>query len=334
MLRTLADSLVTLFALGSCRIELEGTSPVEATRAGGGPPGAEIEIPIEAGGHRVGRRVAAPAQPGETIGDLERSLLRTFAGQLALALEAARLGTEAGRARLDAEANQVRAALFSSVTHDLRTPLSSIKASVTSLLGGDVTFDERAREELLRTILEETDRLNRLVGNLLDLSRMRSGGLVPAKALAPIGEVVESVVRRLRLLLEGRPLRLTIREDLPEVPMDVVQVDQALSNLLENAVKFSPAGSEIGISAVRWQDSVQVRVSDRGPGIPSEERSKVFQPFYRGASDGGQPGTGLGLAIARAVVSVHGGRIWIEGTPAGGTTAVFELPLTAAGERT
>ena len=222
----------------------------------------------------------------------------------------------------------MRAALFGSVTHDLRTPLASIKAAVTSLLDEAVAFDTGQRRELLRTILEETDRLNRLVGNLLDLSRIRTGALVAAKVPVEAGELVDGVVARMRGLLGDRRVELRLREDLPEVWVDPVQIDQVLTNLIENAVRFSPPGSPIAISVARWRDGVQVRVIDRGGGIPPEERERVFEAFARG--EGAGPGsTGLGLAIARAVVGLHGGRIWIEETPGGGTTLVFELPAGA-----
>jgi two-component system sensor histidine kinase KdpD len=134
------------------------------------------------------------------------------------------------------------------------------------------------------------------------------------------------VVGRLRPQLKNHPLNLMIRDDLPPVPLDMVQVDQALTNLLENAVKFSPPGSPITFQAARWQQEVQVRVSDRGPGIPPEDRERVFEPFVRG--DGQQDsGTGLGLSIVRAIVTAHGGRVRVEATPGGGASVIFTLPL-------
>jgi two-component system sensor histidine kinase KdpD len=122
-------------------------------------------------------------------------------------------------------------------------------------------------------------------------------------------------------------IRTLVRPDLPEVPMDPVQIDQVLSNLLENSVRYSPLGGEIVVSAAPWRGSVQVRVADQGPGIPAPERERVFEPFFRGDGGGGRTGSGLGLAIARAVVLAHGGRIWVEGSPSGGTAVVFELPV-------
>jgi two-component system sensor histidine kinase KdpD len=228
---------------------------------------------------------------------------------------------------LDAETNQLRAAMFSSVTHDLRTPLASIKAGVTSLLDEGVTLQADQRRELLRTILEETDRLNRLVGNILDLARVRAGALVPAKQPTAIEEVIESVLHRMKPTLSRVRVRTLVRPDIPDVPMDPVQIDQVLSNLLENAARFSPPGGEILLSAAPWQRSVRVRVADQGPGIPPGDRERVFEPFFRHDAGEARTGSGLGLAIARAVVLAHGGRIWIEGSPAGGTAVVFDLPV-------
>jgi two-component system, OmpR family, sensor histidine kinase KdpD len=260
------------------------------------------------------------------LGEEERHLIATFTAQMALALEGKRLADVARDAQVDAERSSLQAALFSSVTHDLRTPLASITASVTGLQEGDVDLSDRDRLDLLETIRQEADRLNRLVGNLMDLSRLRAGALVPSKRPTPIDEVIEGVLARLEPLLRGRQLNVMIRENLPDVPMDVLQVDQVLTNLLENAAKFSPAGSEITVQAARWEDSVQVRVADRGRGLPPELRERAFEPFVRG--DVGA-GTGLGLAIARAIVTAHGGSIWIEDAPGGGTAVVFRLPVEA-----
>jgi two-component system sensor histidine kinase KdpD len=261
--------------------------------------------------------------------EAERGLLGSCAKQVAIALERARLDRELEEHRLTSETNQLRAALFSSVTHDLRTPLASIKASVTSLLGDGVLEPEQERE-LLQTVLEETDRLNRLVGNIVDLARMRSGALQPAREPTAVEDVLDSVLHRMRNVLAGVSVRAIVRPDLPEVMIDPVQVDQVLSNVLENAARFSPPGGDVLVSIAAWRDGVQVRVVDQGPGVPLEDRERVFEPFYRADAGGGRGGSGLGLAIARAVVLAHGGRIRIEGGPSGGTAVVFELPRDGA----
>ena len=254
-------------------------------------------------------------------------MLNAFAAQLSLALERARLGEEAAGARVEAEASRIRAALFSSVTHDLRTPLASIMASASSLLEQGVPFSEEQRHELLQTILEEADRLNRLVANLMDLSRLRAGALTPTVEPVPLEDIISSVTRRLAPALAGREVRVLIREDVPAVPVDVVQMDQVLTNLIENAVRYTPKGTPIGIAAARWHGMVEIRVSDRGPGIPAEARAKVFQEFYREDVEGRRSGTGLGLAIANAIVTAHGGSMGVEDTPGGGATIWLHLPL-------
>jgi two-component system sensor histidine kinase KdpD len=237
------------------------------------------------------------------------------------------LRDEADTARLEAEASRIRAALFSSVTHDLRTPLASITASASSLLEEGVPFSDEQRNELLRTILEESERLNRLVANIMDLSRLRAGALHPELEPVLLEDLVSSVLERLRPALTGHPLTVKIREELPAVPMDVVQMDQALTNLLENAIRYSPHGAAISVSAIRWHDDVEVRVADRGAGIPLEERERVFQEFYRRDVGDRRSGSGLGLTIAQAVVAAHGGTMWIEETPGGGATIGFRLPV-------
>src|SRR4029077_18778451 len=190
------------------------------------------------------------------------------------------------------------------------TPLASIKAGVTSLLSPDVVHDPAQQHDLLTTVLEETDRLNRLVGNIMDLARIRAGALTPAREPAAIDEMVQAVIVRMRPQLSGVKVRMNLRSDLPDVFVDPVQIDQVLTNLLENAALHSVPGGEVQLSAATFRDTVQVRIADRGPGIPIEERERVFEAFYRGDSAPERPGSGLGLAIARAIVVAHGGRIW------------------------
>ncbi len=259
----------------------------------------------------------------------ELGLARAVAGQIAAALELAELDERVSRARTEADASAARAALFSSVTHDLRTPLASIKASVTSLMDHEGRYDEVQRDELLGTILQEADRLNRLVGNILDLARMRAGALTPDRVQVDVEDVIGSVLARMRPSLKDRNVRTLLRPDLPAVALDPTQIDQVLTNVIENAVRFSPAGGTIVISASRWESFVEIRIADDGPGIPAEEREQVFQEFYRRDRGDGRGGTGLGLAIAKAIVQAHGGRIWAEGSPAGGALIALRLPVAA-----
>ncbi len=327
MLNDFANALLEPFVLSRCEIRVRADDLVldaNANRMGG--EGPAMEVPLVAGAATIGTLTVVRRAGLEPLAGEDRALLDACAKQVAVAVERTRLDKQVEGARLAVETNQLRAALFSSVTHDLRTPLASIKAGITSLLDEGVTLHPDQRRELLRTVLEETDRLNRLVGNILDLARVRAGALVAAKQPGGIDEAIESVVHRMEPALSRVRLRTLVRPDLPEVPMDPVQIDQVLSNLLENAVRFSPPGGEILISVAPWRGSLQVRVADQGPGIPEGERERVFEPFFR-RDTGARTGSGLGLAIARAVVLAHGGRIWVEGSPSGGTAVVFELPV-------
>ncbi len=325
-LEDLAAALVQALELASCEIRTGATgTPILVRGAAPATPGEPVSFPIQAEDVGLGTLSVAPA--GRPISPTEERLLRACAGQIAITLERARLDAEVESAKLASEVSALRAALFSSVTHDLRTPLSSIKTSVTTLLGGSVHDPDQERE-LLQTVLEETDRLNRLVGNIVDLARIRAGALTPAKEPGSVEEVLQSVLHRLAPQLASVTLRTLVRPGLPEVMMDPVQIDQVLTNLLENAVRFSPPGGEVRVVVSRWRDGVQIRVSDQGPGVPPEERELVFEPFYRGSSAAGR-GTGLGLAIARAIVLAHGGRIRMEGAPSGGASVVVELPVDA-----
>jgi two-component system sensor histidine kinase KdpD len=288
----LAGTLAEVMSLARCEIHARvGDRPIDvsagpARGAGddrGGPRTLErrFEIPLATARERYGTLSAyadldAPEPTAE-----EEALALAVAGQIAVALERARLDEQVALARLDAESSATRAALFSSVTHDLRTPLASIKASVTSLLAKDGRYEGAQRDELLRTILEEADRLNRLVGNILDLARLRAGALVPSTVPVGIEEVVGAVVTRMQPALAGRHIRTLYRPDLPVVHLDPTQMDQALTNILENAVRFSPANSEITISASVWQSTLEVRIADRGPGIPPDRRVQVFEEFFR-----------------------------------------------------
>lgn len=329
VLHDLGKSLLELFGLASCEITTVITEPVIFV-AEGVPHENVLEIELVSRVGPIGMmRAGVPTSRGSLDHD-EQTVLQGFAGQLALALESVRLNDEVKRVQLEAETSRLRAALFSGVTHDLKTPLSAITASVTSLLDGS-GFSPEERYDHLETIRQEADHLNRVVSNLLDIGRLRAGALTPSKDSAAIDELIEAVVGRLQPLLARRDVGIEIKGDLPEVSMDLVQVDQVLTNLIENAVKFSPPSTPIRISAVSDATRIRVTVSDRGPGIPKAERERVFEPFERG--DGEGKGTGLGLAIAKAVVLAHGGRIWAQDAPGGGAAVTFELPVDEPSER-
>ena len=333
VLNDIATALIDALRLSSCVIEARaGARPFELRRTSPSSTGGNLTTVAIASGQGTFGSLTVGSGEESALSPENVRLLEAAARQIAVILERATLDERLRDARIEAEKSQARAALFSSVTHDLRTPLASIKASVTTLLQDELDLDPEQRLELLRTVVEETDRLNRLIGNILELARVRAGALVPSKTPTALDEVVESVLHRMQPAL-GRVHVRTILRDAPEVAADPVQIDQVLSNLIENAIRFSPAGGEIVVAVAPWQSRVQVRVVDQGPGIAPSDRDRVFEAFARvdaGTDGDASGGSGLGLAIARAIVLAHGGRIWIEGAPSGGTAVVFELPVADA----
>ena len=323
VLTTFAEGVCDVFGFGRCRITTSFTEPVDVRRSE--PTTSPHVIPIKAR-EQVGEVAVWTVEDRRLRGD-EHAVIESLATQLALALEGVRLSAEVRRAELEAQASQLKAALFSGVTHDVKTPLAAITTAVTSLIDGR-GFSDADRRAHLDTIKQEAERLHRVVNNLLDVARLRSGGLEPVKKPSAIDELMESVINRLRPLLNGRSIEMRLGDDVPEVPMDVVQIDQVLTNLLENAVKFSPPRSPISLLAIGDEHGVRVTVSDAGPGIRKEDRGRIFEPFER--ADESASGTGLGLAISNAIVVAHGGRMWVNDNPTGGASFTFELPCSPA----
>lgn len=323
---------VALAAFGSGVVELLGLAHCEIETVFSGAP---AEAPRESVRSEPSREVVLLARGSEIgtmrlwfgshgrLGDGEEQLLDSLATQLALALESMRLSLEVRRAELEVSATRLKAALFSGVTHDVKTPLAAIMAAATSLIDGR-GFSEDEQRDHLETIKQEAERLHRVVNNLLDVARLRAGALVATKVPSPIDELMESVVHRLRLSLGTREVEIRVGDEVPEIPMDVVQIDQVLTNLIENAIKFTPDGGPIFLSAVGHPGGVRVTVEDRGPGIARTDRDRILEPFETGRT--AKSGTGLGLAISKAIVVAHGGRLWIAEAPGGGAAITFELP--------
>jgi two-component system, OmpR family, sensor histidine kinase KdpD len=255
----------------------------------------------------------------------------TFLEQASSLIERARLRRENLRIAVLQRTDALRAALLSSVSHDLRTPLASIKAAASSLLQEDVQWDEEARRSFARSIEQEADRLDHLVSNLLDMSRIEDGALKPEKEWYRLPELVRDVLSRLRPLLRGRIVHTDMPNDLPPIELDYVMIDQVLTNLIENAVRYTPPESPIDISARRDGAQVLVSVADRGPGIPPGDLERVFDKFYRvfdKQHNAGHPsGSGLGLAVSKGLVEAHGGHIWAKPRPGGGVVFSVVLPL-------
>jgi two-component system sensor histidine kinase KdpD len=290
------------------------------------------------------RRPAAlmPANSGRGP---ETELFDAFCDQIALALERAALQQQAIHAEALRESNQLKDVLLGSVSHELRTPLASIQAAASSLLEPGVSWNEAEQRELLESITTSASRLNRLVSNLLDLSRLEAGVAVPQKDWHFIGEVVATVLERLDLAGQGQDHRIQVEipDTMPLVPMDHEQIEEVLTNLIENALKYSPAGSTIRVQAQikrtpEKSAQLEVRVVDQGIGIPASELEAIFDKFYRiqqvrlpWARTRPPTGTGLGLTICANIIHAHGGRIWAESQPGQGAAFIFTLPIPAGG---
>lgn len=259
-----------------------------------------------------------------------------FVDQAAVVIERARLRQESLQVEVLRRTDTLRAALLSSVSHDLRTPLSSIKAAASSLLQDDVQWDEEARRSFTMSIERQADRLNRLVENLLDMSRIEAGALKPEKEWYPVNELIHDVLGHMAPLLPGRTVETHLPDDLPPVELDYLEIDQVLTNLIENAVRYTPAHSPIEVCAEARDGQIEISVADRGPGIPSGEMAYIFDKFYRvRAMDttARTTGSGLGLAVSKGLVEAHGGRIQVENRAGGGAIFRFTLPICTKGTR-
>ena len=291
-------------------------------------PGAKaLYLPLVASRGTLGVLGLRPEEPRSLEAPEQLHQLETFANQTALALERAHLANEAQQAQVRAETERLRNSLLSSVSHDLRTPLAGITGAASSLLESDEQFDPATRKELLETIYEESDRLNRLVHNLLDMTRLESGGLRVRKEWHPLEEVVGAALSRLVKSLQGRSVTTRLPEGLSLVPIDDVLIEQVLINLLDNAVKHTPGGSPIEITAWAREDAVTVEIADHGPGLAPGDEERVFDKFYRSNAPTSR-GVGLGLAICRGIVEAHGGHISAQNRPDGGVAFRFTIPLS------
>ncbi len=263
------------------------------------------------------------AGPDEGIGLV--LLLFTALATAHLADAARRSAQHERAAQLAHQADEMKTALLHAVSHDLRTPLASIKANVSGLLQSEVEYSADDRAELLQAIDDEADRLDRLLGNLLDASRLEAGVLVPHKQPQDLAELVRAVVSRLGRQLGERPVRFEMQSNMPMVTCDYGQIDQVVTNLLENAVRHTPPGSEVEIHLSAHDHVAQLEVVDHGPGVAETDRTRIFHPFERGRT--AAPGSGLGLSIARGMAEAHGGRLDVLPRDGGGARFSLTLPL-------
>ena len=284
-----------------------------------------LYLPMVASSGPIGVVGILPADGNQPFEPEQVHLLETFSNQTAMAMERVMLAQQAQKEHLNAETQSLRNVLLSSVSHDLRTPLTTITGATDALLRKGDGLDREKADELVRTIHSEAERLNRIVRNVLNMTRLESGAIQVRKDWQSLEEITGVVVGRLSERLKDRPLNLAIRGNLPLVPFDAMLMEQVLTNLFENVLQHTPPGTPMELSASMQNEGVVVELADRGPGIPPGQEEKIFEKFARGRSPGG--GTGLGLSICRAIVEAHGGRIWAENRPGGGAAFRFLLPV-------
>ncbi len=287
----------------------------------------------EAGGYELtagGRRVGSIHLEGRERrgGSARRRLLPALASLLGVAIDREQLEREALEAEALRRADVIKTALLRAVSHDLRTPLMAISTSAGALARRDLALDDADRVELLATILAASDRLDHLVGNLLDLSRLQAGAAQPEQEVWQVEDLVVGALDELGA--DAGRVEITLPDESPSVRVDAHQIRRVLVNLVENALKYSPSHDTIRLQVSATPSEAVVRVIDHGPGVPVEERERIFEPFHRGTRSGGAAGAGLGLAIARGFAEANGGRLAVESRYGQGATFVLSLPAVKA----
>jgi two-component system sensor histidine kinase KdpD len=293
-------------------------------------PGTDaLYLPLLASGAPVGALGVKPHHPERLFIPEQLHLLEAFAHQTALAVSADKLLQKQQQTQMQVESEKLRSSLLSSVSHDLRTPLAAITGSISSLLSNGKNLPEPVRQDLLENVYDESERLERLVNNLLEMTKLESGAIKPNKELNHPGEVIGSALARLDKKAADRKLITHIPSDLPLVPMDSLLIEQVLVNLVDNALKYTPKDSPVEISAKSQDGSLEVEVADRGPGLPEADLPRLFEKFYRGPEQGRTAGAGLGLSICKGFVQIHGGTLSAKNRPGGGALFRFTIPLEA-----
>jgi two-component system sensor histidine kinase KdpD len=307
--------------------EIRQLNPALDSDRSGGRKEARQDETLSYAPLKVGVRITGVMALRSTM--LEGGTIEAISGLVALALERARFLKELSRTEALRQSDQLKSALLASVSHDLRTPLTSIRAAVDSLLEKEVDWNRAALHEFHLIISEEVKRLTQLVQNLLEMARIEAGELHPLKQWGSVSEIFVDVLDRCAATLSTHPVTVDLDDTLPLVKVDSRLVAQALANLVDNAAQYSRAGYEIRIRGVIEGDRLTISVTDQGPGIPPPDLTRVFDKFYRGTPNSNQrrEGTGMGLAISRGIVEAHGGRIWVESTPGRGATFAFAIPV-------
>ena len=289
-------------------------------------PGAKaLYLPMVASTGVVGVIGVFPGATEKEFDPEDIHFLESFVNQTAMAMERVMMAKEAHEEHLKAEAQNVRNTFLSSVSHDLRSPLAVVTGAASTLLEKEASLDRSARLELLNTIHEETDRLERIIRNVLNLTRLESGAITVHKEWQPLEEIIGVILNRFSDRIRERPVELKIPPDLPLIPFDTLLMEQVLSNLMENALRHTPTGTPIEIVVTPEKSAVTIEIADRGPGIPALEEEAIFSKFTRSTQT--RMGTGIGLSICRVIVEAHGGRIWAENRPGGGAVFKFVIPI-------
>lgn len=275
----------------------------------------------------VGVLGVRPADAGHHLSHDQRRTLDTFANQVAMAIERARLAEQARQAEILEITDKLQSALLNSISHDLRTPLVSITGALSSLRDDNFHLDEASRRSLLDTAHEEADRLNRLVGNLLDMTRLEAGAVRIHKEICDVQDLVGSALEQLNGRIGKHPIKIDVSQELPNISMDFILISRVLVNVIDNALKYSPPEAPVEIQAQAANGYLEIAVADRGSGIPREDLSKIFDKFYRVQRPDNVVGTGLGLAISKGIIEAHGGFMAAENRPDGGAVITLALPI-------
>jgi two-component system, OmpR family, sensor histidine kinase KdpD len=291
------------------------------------PAAGAYYLPLVASEKTVGVLSIKPPASGNLLPPERRRLLEAFASLVALAIERVHLAEEASSLKVLQAAEKLQNALLSSISHDLRTPLVSITGALTTLSEQSNLLDPDARRSLIETASEEADRLNRLVGNLLDMTRLEAGGMRIMLEPCDVQDVIGTALAQLEDRIGDRPIQIDVADDFPLIPIDFVLIVHVLVNLLDNALKYSPPDTQLEIKAVHLNSEAQISVADHGIGIPPEDLERIFDKFYRVQRPEQVSGTGLGLAICKGMVEAHNGRIWAANRDSGGTIITLALPL-------
>jgi len=291
-------------------------------------PSAEaIYFPIYGEDRVLGVLVLLPVNLRRVFLPEQQKLLETFLRQIGQAITRIRLAEQAKTTQMQVETERLRNSLLSAISHDLRTPLATIIGSASTLLEGEGRLQTQDKLDLSRVIVDEAERMSNLINNILDMARLDAGVVELNKQWHPLEEIIGTVLTRLHKHLEGRAVKVKLPEGIPMVFVDAVMIEQVLINLLENAVRYTPEGSQLDITAEMSTHAVEIAVADYGAGIPKGREEHLFEKFYQARHEAAQSGVGLGLAICRAIVEAHGGRINAQNRPEGGAVFTFVLPI-------